>query len=207
MPAYETDSEQMETVKKWWGEYGKWLMAAVIIALAVSLIWRYVQHQQQATDQKSSLLYQQLTLANNQKNPDTVIQMSTEMTKRYPKTEYAVLGNLIAAKAALTQNKNDLAQQKLQWVVDHASNMSMKQIARLREARVLLAQNQAASAQKVLAIVDDKTFQPAIDEIQGDIYSAQGNPTKARQSYQAAQTGYSSVVGEDRLLTLKLAQP
>jgi predicted negative regulator of RcsB-dependent stress response len=207
MPAYETDSEQVEIVRKWWGEYGKWLVAAVVIALAVSLSWRFWQNQQVKTSQQASLLYQQLVMADNQNNADTVMQMAAEMTKRYPKTEYAAMANLIAGKAAVTQNKNDLAAQKLQWVVDHAANVSIKQIARLRQARALLAQNQPAAAQKVIATVNDPVFQPAIDEVQGDIYMAEGDKAKAHQSYLAAQTGYSSVIGEDRLLTLKLAQP
>lgn len=207
MPAYETDSEQIEIVKKWWGEHGKWLITAVIIALAVSFGWRYWQSQQIKASQQASLLYQQLVMADTQNNPDTVLQMAAEMTKRYPKTEYAALSNLIAAKTAVVQNKNDLAAQKLQWVVDHSANNSIKQIARLRQARVLLAQNQPTAAQKVIATVNDPVFQPAIDEVQGDIYTAEGNKDKARQSYQAAQTGFATIIGEDRLLNLKLAQP
>lgn len=207
MPAYETDSEQVEIVRKWWGEYGKWLVAAVIIALAVSFSWRFWQSQQIKTSQQASLLYQQLVMADNQNNPDTVMQMAAEMTNRYPKTEYAAMANLIAAKAAVTQNKNDIAAQKLQWVVDHSANVSIKQIARLRQARVLLAQNQPALAQKVIATVNDPVFQPAIDEVQGDIYTAEGDKAKAHQSYQAAQTGFATVIGDDRLLNLKLAQP
>lgn len=207
MPAYETDNEQIEILKKWWADYGKWVVMAVIIGLAVGLGWRYWQRQQVVNHQQASLLFQQLVVADSQSKSDTVMQMAAEITKRYAQSEYAALANLMAAKNAVLQNNNDAAIQKLQWAMDHSDNKSIKQIARLREARVLLTQNKAQEAQKVLSIVNDKTFQPAIDEVQGDIYTALGDPVKAHQSYQAAQIGLSAVLGEDRLLSMKLAQP
>jgi predicted negative regulator of RcsB-dependent stress response len=207
MPTYETDNEQMEMLKKWWRDYGKWLVIAVIIGLAAGLGWRYWQQQQIRVRQQASLLYQQLIVADSQKNRDTVMQMATELTQRYPHTEYAALGNLVAAKSAMNANNLAVAQQKLQWTREHSQVEAVRQIARLRESRVLLAQNKPAEAQKLLSVVEDKSFQPAIDEVQGDIYLALGDSTKAHQSYQSAQTGLSALGGEDVLLSLKLAQP
>lgn len=205
MPAYETDSEQIELFKKWWGDYGKWIIIAVVVGLLAGLGWRYWQQQQVEQRQQASLLYQQLIVAERNNTPDAALQMAMEITKRYANMEYAGLANLIAAKIAVAQNNNGLAEQKLQWVIEHSRNASIKQIARLRQARILLSQNKMAQAQQLLTIVDDKTFQPAIDEIQGDIYTALGDTAKARQSYQAAQAGFSAVLGEDMLLSLKLA--
>lgn len=207
MPAYETDNEQIEMLKKWWKDYGKWVVMAVVLGLIVGFGWRYGQQSQAERRQQTSLLYQQLIVADSQNNRDTVMQISAEITKRYPRASYAALANLIAAKTALAQNNSEIAVQKLQWVVDHSKNASLKQMARLRAVRILLGQNKITEAQKQLLIVDDKTFQPAIDEIQGDIYRAEGETQKARQSYQAAQVKLSAVLGEDMLLSIKLAQP
>ncbi len=207
MPTYETDNEQREMLKKWWRDYGKWLVVAVIIGLAAGLGWRYWQQQQVRVRQQASLLYQQLIVADSQKNRDTVTQMAAELTERYPNTEYAALGNLVAAKSAVNANNLVGAQQKLQWTLEHSKAEAVRQIARLRESRVFLAQNKPAEAQKLLSVVEDKSFQPAIDEVQGDIYLALGEAAKAHQSYQSAQTGLSAAGGEDVLLSLKLAQP
>jgi predicted negative regulator of RcsB-dependent stress response len=207
MPTYETDNEQMEMLKKWWGDYGKWLVIAVIIGLAAGLGWRYWQQQQIRVRQQASLLYQQLIVADSDKNRDTVMQMAAELTQRYPHTEYAALGNLVAAKNAVNANNLAVTQQKLQWTLEHSKSEAVRQIARLRESRLLLALNKPDEAQKLLSVVEDKTFQPAIDEVQGDIYLARGDRARAHQSYQSAQTGLSAFGGEDVLLSLKLAQP
>ncbi len=103
----------------------------------------------------ASMLYQQVLFADSQNKSDEVNQISQEIMKRFPRSEYAAMTQLFAAKSALSQNKNDVASQDLQWVMDHAKNPGIKQIARLRKARVLLAQKQTAAAQQILAKVDD----------------------------------------------------
>ncbi len=137
----------MEMLKKWWRDYGKWLIVAVIIGLAAGSGWRYWQQQQVRVRQQASLLYQQLMVADSQKNRDTVTQMAAELTERYPNTEYAALGNLVAAKSAVNANNLAGAQQKLQWTLEHSKAEAVRQIARLRASRVLLAQNKPGEAQ------------------------------------------------------------
>lgn len=207
MPAYETDQEQIELIKKWWNDYGKIVLVAIAIGLVAGFGWRYWIKQQNISHQQASLMYQQLLVADSQNTPDTVTQMAGEMQKHYPKTEYANLANLVAAKVAVNQNDLPAALQKLQWVMNHSHLKSLQQIARLRAARILTAQQKMPDALLLLATVDDSTFQPLIDEVKGDIYVAQGDSDKARQSYQAAQVGLSAIVGEDALIAMKLAQP
>ncbi|MBS0350914.1 MAG: tetratricopeptide repeat protein [Proteobacteria bacterium] len=207
MPAYETDHDQIESLKKVWGDYGKWIVIAVIIGLAIGFGWRYWQGQKNVQRQQASLLYQQLIMADQQNKSDSVTQMTEEMTKRYPQSGYTALANLVAAKNAVQQNKSDQALQNLLWVTDHATNAGIKQIARLRTAQVYIDQKQYPQASQALAKVDDATFQPLIDQLQGDIYSGQGDRMKARQYYQSAQAALSSEVGEDKVLAMELAQP
>jgi predicted negative regulator of RcsB-dependent stress response len=201
---YETDNEQMEALKKWWGDYGKWVVIAIVLGLALGFGWRYWQQQQLQKRQQASLLYQQIIVADSQKTRAAVVQLSAEITRRFPRTEYAALANLVAAKNIIAEGNLNVAASKLQWTLDHSRTASVRQIARLREARVLLALKKPAEAQKLLAVVDDKAFRPAIDEVQGDIYLALGDTAKAHQSYQSAQTGLSAL-GEDVVLSMKLA--
>ncbi len=207
MPAYETDQEQMEAMKKWFKDNGKWILTAILIGLAISFGWHTWQQQKLQGNEQASSLYEQLLSANEQNNPQAIQQMTEEMIKRYPKTEYATLASFIATKAFIYENKFAEALAKLQWIIDHTTSSSLRQIARLRMARVQLSQNQIDEAQKTIQVVNDPIFQPAIDEIQGDIYNAKKDSAKARQYYQSAQSGYAAILGEDVLLSIKLAQP
>lgn len=206
MPAYETDHEQIEILKKWWADYGKLVLVAILIGLSIGFGWKYWRGQQVVAHQKASMLYQQLIVADSEKNKDSVLQINAEITKRYPRTEYANMADLFAAKAAMSQNNTDLAWQKLQNVMKNSKITALKQIARLRAARILVEQKKMQPALDLLATVDDKTFQPMIDEVKGDIYFAMGNPGKARELYQSAKVELSSLSGEDKLLSMKLAQ-
>lgn len=207
MPASLTDNEQIELFKKWWRDYGKFVAIAVLIGLAAGLGWRYWHQQQDKMHAQASMLYQQLLTSANQQQNDSVQQMSAEITKRYPNTEYASLANLLSAKSLVNQSQLDAALGKLQWVMDHSKLTSFQQIARIRAARLMLSQKKYDQSLSLLATVNDKAFQPLIDELTGDVYWAQGMNDKAQQAYQKAQQGFSTISGEDLLLSLKLSQP
>lgn len=207
MPASLSDREQIEELKRYWQDYGKYIVIAVIIGLGVGLGWRYWHQQQDKMHAQASYMYQQLLTAANQQQAETVKQMSGEITKRYPQTEYASLANLMAAKTLIGQDQKDQALEKLNWVMTHSRIASFQQIARLRSARILLTEKKYDQSLKLLDVMDDKTFQPLVDEVRGDVYLAQGQGDKAQQSYSKAQKSLSASSGEDILLSLKLSQP
>ncbi len=204
MPALETDQDQIEMLKRWWNEYGKLVLLVIIIGLGIGFGWRYWLAQQSQNQQKASLLYQQLLDANRTNNNEVITQISNEINHRYRKTEYANMANLFAAKAALPQNP-EIALKRLQSVMNNSKMPSLKQVARLRAARILAEQKKMQEGLDLLNKVDDKTYQPLIDEVKGDIYAIMGDHAKARQLYQSAQVGLSAIVGEDMLLSLELA--
>jgi len=55
-----------------------------------------------------------------------------------------------------------------------------------RLARVLVAQNKADAALKVLDAVQDKAYKASVSELRGDIYLVQKQTDKARAAYQDA---------------------
>ncbi len=207
MSAYPTDQEQIEVLKRWWRDYGKFLLIAIIVGAAAGLSWRYWHQQQDSHIQKASSLYQQILVENNNKKPELVENMIQEMQRNYSDTIYASMSNLLMAKIAIEKNQYNMALQKLEWVKDKTHVPSIQQIARLRIARILLEQKKMQAALDILAKVYDSSYQPLIDSVKGDIYLALGEREKAQQVYQTAQIGLSSLVGQDLLTAMKLAQP
>ena len=100
----------------------------------------------------------------------------------FTETQYGEIHNLY--QQAVTKAKTLKAQ--LQWVIEHAKELALKQIASLRLAGILLDEKNYAGALKLL----DKPFDPAFAglsaDLKGDVLTAQGKQAEARAAYQIA---------------------
>ncbi|MCK4608658.1 MAG: tetratricopeptide repeat protein [Gammaproteobacteria bacterium] len=183
MEGYVSDKEQIQLIKDWWKKHGTTILIAIVLVVGLSSGWRFWQSYKAKHAAEASVLYEQLLTAGiNNKSADMKLY-TDHLRKDYKHTPYASLASLMLAKADVATNNLGDAQKDLAWVVKHGKPDSIQQIARLREARVLLANNKAKQALKLLDKVDDKAFMPAISEARGDIYASQGNKAKALQQY------------------------
>lgn len=201
-----SDKEQIEVFKKWWRDYGRSITCAVVVGLLIGLGWRYWHQHQAHYAQQASTIYYQLQVANQQNQTAQVQSLTSQLMQQYARTPYASLAALFAAKQAVSQNHYADALQQLQWVMQHSRLSSIKQIARLRAARVLLAQQQSQAALQLLQHVDDVAYQPLIDHVKGDIYAAMGNGAAAQQAYQTAQNEAHAAGIVDPVLQMKVSQ-
>ena len=80
----------------------------------------------------------------------------------------------------------------------------MQQTARLRLARVVLAEKKPKAALALLTGAEAGAFEAAYAETQGDIYAATGERAKALDAYQRALTGYVSQPTKQSLLKMKI---
>lgn len=205
MNKYLTHEEQLETLKEWWKNYGKTTLAAVIIAAIASFGWRYWKQYKVEAGQKASNLYEQMLVAESQSQPKEVQKIAFTLFENYDGTPYAKLGQLIVAKLDVKEGNLADAEQKLLWVMQDAKSSQLRQIARLRVARVMLAQKKYKEALEILNTVDDKNYVGAIAEIKGDIYTAQEKKDLAREEYQNALQQLPQDSGNYALVQMKLA--
>lgn len=115
-------------------------------------------------------------------------------------------GLFLKCKRAVEQNHLPLALDQLQWVMKNAIVSDLKQLARLRASRILLAENRPKAALNLLQTVDDQAYQPLVGEIKGDIYAAMGNRESAKQFYETAQQSMKAMGINDPYLTMKISQ-
>jgi len=204
--AYESDDEQLEAIKKWWKENGKFTVAVIVIAIAASFGWRFWQQHQLAQAERASILYEQMLANLTQKKIDQFDHFSNLLVKDYSGTPYAKLAALTQAQLAVSDKKLNVAEEKLIWVVRKADNKAIAQIARIRAARVLLAEKKYGQALKLLDEVDDKSYLPLIEEVKGDIYAAQNEKNKAKTAYKAALTAMPKNETIRPFVEMKLAE-
>jgi len=93
----------------------------------------------------------------------------------------------------------------LQDVLQRTKDKDLALVARLRLARVQIAQNKADDAIKTLNGTDAGAFAARFHEVRGDAYHLKGDDAAALKEYQAARLGDVAGTVDPQLLDLKIA--
>lgn len=201
-----SEKEQLESIKKWWADSGKYIAIAVILGLLLGFGWRYWHKIERRRAENASVVYQSVLLAASQNNHATVQGGASLLIKDFSSSPYASLAALLSAKTWIAENKLSAALTQLQWVVQNSSEARLQEIARISAARVLLAQKQASAALAELNIISDKAFLPLVYWVRGDIYTQLNNKKEASDAYLQAKNALTSVPPAEALLQKQLAQ-
>ncbi|MGO1245848.1 MAG: YfgM family protein [Oceanisphaera sp.] len=181
-----TEEQQIETLKRWWSEYGKSIILGAVVGLGGLFGWRYYQTHQIETRAAGadSFAYVSGELAN--KGSDA-FDTAVEFVEQNQGNNYGELAALLLASEAIKANQLPLAQQQLELALAGTQDDALNNTIRLRLARVLLAQDNIADAQAALNNVTAEAFSAQRSEVQGDLYMAQDNPQDAGDAYRAAR--------------------
>lgn len=201
-----SDKEQVELIKKWWRDYGKALLVAIIIGLLFGFgwrSWRAHQHEQKA---EASQLYQTMITLDSKHDSKGTADVAQQITAKYKSSAYASLAQLMLARIHVKAIDYAAAMQNLQWVLAHSSVKSFQQLARMRASRILLAQKKYGPALAMLKVVNDSSYSPLIYQLQGDIYQAQGKMAAAKKAYAQAKESFLGFGIENPFLQMKADQ-
>lgn len=193
MAELRTEEEQIDAIKRWWRSNGRATVLGVVAAIALVLGWRSWQEYQQNEAEAASALYQNMLAAavkNGQSMTDedraSAAHLAQQLKDEFASTTYALLAASWLAKSAAEQGNLGEAQQQLQWILEQEPDATMTMTTRIRLARVLLAQGDAAGALKGLGDQPAAGFAASYYETKGDILLAEGDREGARSAYQQA---------------------
>lgn len=186
MTDYLTEQEQIDLLKNWLKQYSFVIITGILVGVIIITGWRYWQQRQAKELANASYVYDEMLTQASQNDAKSTLVTAQKLLNNYSHTVYAQMAALMLAKNAVSKNDFKEAEKQLNWVVQHSYVASFRQIARLRLARVLMAEHKPQEVLKLLQTVEDKNFTGLIDEIKGDAYLALNNRTMARQSYQEA---------------------
>jgi predicted negative regulator of RcsB-dependent stress response len=198
------EAEQIEQLKRWWQEYGVAAMIGVALALVLGFGWRYWQNHREQKLAHVSMRYEQLLTNVVNGNAVAVEIQANRLIERYPHTPYTQLAALQLARQYVYQNRLADAEDKLEWVMAHGDNSSLRQIARLRAARAYLADKQPNKALDLLDTTDDKAYEAVAWELKGDILAAMNKDAEARDAYHTALNKMPSLAVMQPLLKMKI---
>ncbi len=185
MDVYKTDEEQAEMLKRWLRDNGLSLVTGIMLGVAVLYGIKSWSEYGVRKAESASGLYLQF-LGESAKGLDVAVKQYDVLVKDFSDSEYTVLASLNMAK--LQAGKNDLtaARAHLQWALDHARDDGTKHIARLRLARMQMADGDVDAADKLITGIADPSFTTLYEELRGDIAMARGKMDEAHAAYERA---------------------
>ena len=178
------EEEQIESLKKWWSENGKGLLAGLGIGLAAVVGWSSWQTWQRNQTELASVRYEQLAADAAADRHDETLAQAEALVGEFPDSAYASLASLIAARAAVQANDPDRAKRHLEWAVAHAPFPELVPVARLRLARLKLDARDYDGAMVELDGIESAPFRGGVKELQGDVHRARGDHAAARDAYE-----------------------
>ncbi len=180
------EQEQVAELKAWWTQHGNRVLA-VVIAVAVAVVgwqgWRWYEHGQAA---QASVLYDTLTKAAQAGDAKALRDAAGTLVESYPRTLYASMGALLAAKFYFERNDLKNAKAQLQWVIEHSPAEDFRDLARLRLAAVLVDEKAYDEALKLLDAPHAPAYDAQYAALKGDVLVAKNQLAEARAAYQAA---------------------
>ena len=205
MEGYESEKEQIEAIKRWWKANGKSIIVGLVLGASVVIGGRWWLSNQDKQAEIASEQYEEVLQEINKGDSEAALKRGGRVLEVFTKSNYAALTALELAKLKVEQADLEGARYFLQWVVDHTSVAPLKDVARLRLARVLLAKGDNAGALQLVNAVDVKNFTLPAQELKGDILLATGKRDEARAAYSAAADAIPK--GGDRSrIDMKLAE-
>lgn len=181
------DNDELARLRQWWASNG----AALVIGALVGLLalggwygWHWYQNRQAA---QAADIYAQIEHGIDTDNVTAgVVDVVGKLEAHYSGTPYAAGAALDIAAYYVKQKQYDKAGKQLDWALNNANNDGIRNIARVRKARVLWAQSKPKAALQLLNTQHPDSFDSLYAELAGDIHAAQGDRTAAYQSYQQA---------------------
>jgi len=180
-----TDEQQEEQVKQWIKDNWFSIAAGLALGFAGLFGWQYYQKTQQQYNAEASAVYSQLTDALQKTDKDTTKATAEKLLTDFRDTAYAEFAALARAKVAIEEGDAEQAQTQYEWVISNSKQAAVKNVARLRLGRLLLAEGKLDNAITLIPS-EDNAFNAEFAELKGDLMLAKGDANAARDAYAKA---------------------
>ena len=194
MDDLQSEKEQLEEMRAWWTEYGRYVIAGVVIAVGLLFGFNQYESSKLAAQVEASVLYESLTEHVADGDLDDAESVAEDLATNYANTAYAAQSNLAMAKLYMDKNRDQDAADVLNELLVMRGNKALKQVGRLRLARIFLYQDKAQEVVDLLADQDDEAFAALFAEVRGDAFAALGQVAAAGDEYRVALADTSQTI-------------
>ena len=180
------EQEQLASVKGWWNDNGAKLLAVIALAAVVAAGWQGWRIWQGNQAQQAGAQYEALVKAAQEGDAKALRDAGGTLVESFPRTLYASMGALVAARFHVERADLKNAKAQLQWVVERSPSDELRDLARLRLAAVLLDEK---AHDEALALLEAKHAAPLEGQyaaLKGDVLVAKNKPAEAKAAYRVA---------------------
>jgi predicted negative regulator of RcsB-dependent stress response len=202
---YLSEREQAEQLRQWLRENWLWMAAGLVLGLGGLYGYRWWEgHREQRSLEAEQRLAAMLdALTRNQREEG--LRIGGEIAGEYDDTPYADQAVLVLARLDVESGELAQAASRLAGVMNDSRDPELALVARLRLARVQLAQGQYDAALATLDGAAVSAVEARVAELRGDVLLARADIAGALAAYQQAQLAAPGDGQVDReLLALKI---
>lgn len=181
-----SEKEQLDELRAWWTENGRFVIAGVVLGVAAIFGWNQWRASLEATRIEASNLYEDVMEAVGSGDTDAAEAAANELYANYESTVYPDQARLAMARLYMDRGRDQDAADTLRALVQGDDDSEIAMVARLRLAKVLLYQGKPG---EVVALLKDHVeggFAARYNEVLGDAFAAEGRFAEAEQAYRAA---------------------
>lgn len=198
------DQDELQALKTWWKENWLLIVGGLAISFAIVFGYRSWQTMQQEAAEEASDVFAEANTAVTLGERDALEEAVNTLKQDYAGTPYAAQAALLLAASAVEAGDYTLAESELRWVMENTSDEELALLARLRLARVMLANDNVAEVPTLLASVNAGGYASLYAETRGDALLLQGDREAARAAYEEALELLDDSVGNRGMIEMKL---
>jgi predicted negative regulator of RcsB-dependent stress response len=202
---YLSEKEQWERVTAWLRENGAWIVAGVVVGALGIAGWQWWNAHVDTVSGEASAKYEQLQSDLRKGDKTGALILLTDLERDFSSTPYVDQARLAVARVYVESHELDKASTELQAVSQHSKDKQLALVARLRLARVQIAQQKPDDALMTLDGVDPGAFESLFHEVRGDAEFAKGNKAAALTQYRTARSKDAGGGPGTSLLDLKIS--
>ena len=204
MDEYMSEKEQWEWLKSWLRDNSLWILGGIGIGALIVSGWFWWGQRTDRLALEAGARYMQITDSLARGDKAHAQALTAELERDYGASPYVDQARLLSARVAVDDGQLDKAVDILKSTMGKTKDGELALVARMRLARVQLAQNKPDEALATLAAVDPGAFKSRFDEVRGDVLYAKGDKPGALAAYKAAREGVAAQTSDTQLLDLKI---
>jgi len=180
-----SEKEQLDKFREWWSENGNFVIAGVVLGIAIMVGISQWKSRTVAGQVAASGYFETLMGEVEDGNLEAAESVAADMYDDFDSSIYADQARLAMARLYMDKGRDQDAAETLRGMLDDGDD-EMQLVARLRLSKVLLYQNKPEDVVELLQERSDSGFVARFSETLGDAYVALGRHEDAADAYAVA---------------------